>query len=397
MARSEVVSARRIHQRLTVAFDFPVEFTEDVFRPENDTLFRVVNRLGEERRHRAMVYLDANVATGLPERIRKYFDAYPAQLELVGAPRIVPGGEAAKTHLSTVEAMIAEMLEAHLDRHAFVIAIGGGAVLDAVGLAASLVHRGLRMVRLPTTVLAQNDAGVGVKTGMDFAGGKNAIGTFCPPFAVVNDSSFLKTLPDHEWIAGISEAFKVAIIRDRAFFERLLRQAAALRARDMAAMEDLIHRCAEAHLDHMRTSGDPFELGRARPLDFGHWSAHKLELMSNFRIAHGEAVGVGILLDSRYAVSRGLLSDSEFARIREGMERVGLPCWFDELDRRGPDGRREVLGGLRDFQEHLGGKLCITLPCGIGDRVEVEEIDERAMEDAIDALREARRPSWILD
>lgn len=388
MARSAVVSPRRTtHQRLTVAFDYPVEFTENVFRPENQTLHRVIDRPGEDQRHRAIVYLDGNLEAELPARIVQYFAAYADRMELVGVPRIVPGGEVAKTSLETVERMISEMLEAHLDRHAFVIAVGGGAVLDAVGLAASLVHRGLRMVRLPTTVLAQCDSGVGVKTGIDFAGGKNSIGTFAPPFAVVNDSGFLRTLPDREWISGISEAFKVAIIRDRDFFDRLEREAPALRARDMAAMEALIHRCAEAHLEHMRTSGDPFELGRARPLDFGHWSAHKLELMSDFRIAHGEAVATGILIDSRYAVSQGLLADNEYSRIHEAMGRVGLPCWFDELDRRAPDGALEVLRGLRDFQEHLGGKLCITLPRGIGDRVEVEEIDEQVMEDAIEALR----------
>ena len=205
-------------------------------------------------------------------------------MELVGEPRIVPGGEAIKNDFRFVEGSMRLLLEQRIDRHSFVIAIGGGAVLDAVGLAAALVHRGLRLVRVPTTVLAQNDAGVGVKNGVNFLGGKNAIGTFAPPFAVLNDFAFLITLPDRDWLNGVAEAFKVAIIRDRAFFASLCAQAERYPARDFEAMQQLVIRCAEMHLEHIRTNGDPFEYGRARPLDFGHWSAHKLEL--HLRLPH---------------------------------------------------------------------------------------------------------------
>lgn len=129
-----------------------------------------------------------------------------------------------------------------------------------VGFVTALVHRGLRLVRMPTTVLAQNDAGVGVKNGMNEHGVKNFLGTFAPPFAVVNDAAFLETLPDEHWRGGISEAFKVAIIKDRAFFEFLVRSAPRLRAREANAMEALVKRCAVLHLEHIASSGDPFEI-----------------------------------------------------------------------------------------------------------------------------------------
>ena len=277
-----------------------------------------------------------------------------------------------------------------MDGQSFVIIIGSGAVMDAVGLAAALVHRGLRQVRVPTTVLGQNDAGVGVKNGVNFMGGKNAIGTFAPPFAVLNDLDFLVTLPQRDWLCGVAEAWKVAIIRDREFFAWLVENAAKFPARDMAAMDHLVFRCAEEHLEHIRTNGDPFEYGRARPLDFGHWSAHKLELMSGFQISHGEAVAFGVLLDSSYAREKGWILPEEFAAIESGLRASGFPLWHDVALARDAAGHLEVFAGLRDFREHLGGELCVTFPQGIGARFEVHEIDLPLMERCLAGLKQGR-------
>jgi len=381
---------RTAQQRITVNWDFPVVFTHAVFAPANPVLADTLNRLGENRRHRAMIFIDGHVAGALPmlaAQATAYFSAHPDRLELIGAPQIVPGGEAVKNDFSLVDRFMRAMLEAHLDRQSFVIIVGGGAVMDAVGLAAALVHRGLRQVRVPTTVLGQNDAGVGVKNGVNFLGGKNALGTFAPPFAVLNDFDFLLTLPNRDWLCGVAEAFKVSIIRDRAFFDDLVASAEKYPARDFAAMQELVIRCAEIHLEHIRTNGDPFEYGRARPLDFGHWSAHKLELLSQFRISHGEAVASGVLLDSNYAALQSWITPDEAAAIRDGLRRSGFQLWFDELDRREPDGSRTIFGGLRDFQEHLGGELTVTFPRGLGARQEVHEIDLALMERALQELK----------
>jgi 3-dehydroquinate synthase len=323
----------------------------------------------------------------LAEQVRAYFATHAAKLELADAVQIVPGGEAVKNDFALVEGFMRRMLERHLDRQSFVIIIGGGAVMDAVGLAAALVHRGLRQVRVPTTVLGQNDAGVGVKNGVNFLGGKNAIGTFAPPHAVLNDFDFLRTLSQRDWLCGVAEAWKVSIIRDRAFFDWLCGHAERFPARDEAAMEALVRRCAEIHLEHIRTSGDPFEYGRARPLDFGHWAAHKLELMSDFRISHGEAVATGVLLDSLYARKQGWLSQEEIDRITRGLKASGFQLWFDELDQRDAAGRRIVLGGLEDFREHLGGELTVTFPRGIGSRQEVHAMQMTILEQAMLDLR----------
>jgi 3-dehydroquinate synthase len=378
-----------LHQHIDVSWEFPVVFTHYLFAPENGTFASTLDRLHEGRRHRAIVFVDQFVAQGNPAlaaEIIEYFRSRAASIELVGEPRVVPGGEAIKNDFKIVEGFMRLLLEERLDRHSYVICVGGGAVLDAVGLAAALVHRGLRLVRVPTTVLAQNDAGVGVKNGVNFLGGKNAIGTFAPPFAVLNDFMFLTTLPDRDWLNGVAEAFKVAIIRDRAFFESLCAQAERYPARDFEAMQQLVVRCAEMHLEHIRTNGDPFEYGRARPLDFGHWSAHKLELISGFRISHGEAVAAGVLLDSIYAQRKGWITADELAQIRSGLQRSGFQLWFPEFDLRTPEGERAIFGGLRDFQEHLGGELCVTYPRGIGARFEVHEIDLALMEAALQEL-----------
>jgi 3-dehydroquinate synthase len=291
-----------------------------------------------------------------------------------------------------VQNIMARIGNGHLCRHSVVVIAGGGSVLDMVGFAASLVHRGVRVVRVPTSVLSQCDGGVGVKNGMDEHGMKNFVGTFAPPFAVINDFAFLRTLPDRYWRGGIAEAFKVAIIKDAAFFGYLSRNAPALRRRSARHIEEAVRRAAILHLRHIASGGDPFEMGAARPLDFGHWSAHKLEMLSNYRLSHGEAVALGIALDTCYACARGLLTAAQRDRILRAMSAAGLPLWSDAMAASRADGGSALLAGLEDFREHLGGRLTVTLPRGIGARVEVHEMDASAILSCMDWLR-ARSPS----
>lgn len=381
------------HQSFAVSFDYPVVFTRNLFDPSNRAFVDAATRLQESRRHRAVVFIDSGVAghhPDLAQRIEKYFAARASELELAAPPYVVPGGEAVKKDLKRIEEIIRHFVELRLCRHSLVVAIGGGAVLDAIGFATALFHRGLRLVRVPTTVLAQNDVAVGVKNAMNFGEGKNLIGTFSPPFAVLNDFDFLRTLTDDVWIAGISEAFKVAIIQDAEFFRELCRDAKKLRARGEPAMERLIRRCAELHLEHIRTSGDPFEYGRARPLDFGHWSAHKLESMSGYRIDHGHAVAIGIALDSSCAAQKGWIAKKEFDAICKGLSDSGFALWDPLLERRTAAGKLEILEGLKSFQEHLGGELYITFPKGIGRRFEVQEVSAQLVEQSIGQLKTMR-------
>lgn len=386
-------AAPTYHQEISVSWNFPVHFTRHLFGPENDVLLKTVGRLQEKRKHRAVVYIDSRILERDPQlesHVLQYFEKHAEVLELATIVQSVPGGEACKNDLRYAESVMRQLLELRMDRQSYVIAIGGGAVLDAIGFATALVHRGLRLIRVPTTVLAQNDAGVGVKNAVNYLG-KNALGTFAPPFAVLNDFEFLRSLPDRDWLSGVAEAFKVAIIRDRAFFDELCESASRYPARDFEAMTSLVARCAALHLDHIRSNGDPFEYGTARPLDFGHWSAHKMELISNFAISHGEAVATGVLLDSIYAQLQGWITRKELDRIDKGLRESGFALWFEELDLRDASGSRQVFAGLRDFQEHLGGELCVTFPKGIGARFEINSIDLGVMESAFAELKRRAR------
>jgi len=261
-------------------------------------------------------------------------------------------------------------------------------VLDAAGFAAAMAHRGVRLIRLPTTVLAQDDSGVGVKNGINAFGKKNYLGTFAPPFAVVNDFSFLTTLSDRDWRSGVTEAVKAALIRDAAFFDVLEGHAEALLNRDPAVMRDVVRHSALLHLRHIATSGDAFEQGSSRPLDFGHWAAHKLELMTQHRLRHGEAVGIGIALDTTYSHLAGFLPEGDWRRIINLLVAVGAPIYAPELgDGVEPDHAHPLLQGLAEFQEHLGGRLTIMLLEGIGRPFDVNEVRTDLMLQSIAILK----------
>ena len=384
----------RLAQRLAVPFDYPVCFTHGLFHTDHPLLAKVLDRRQEHRVHRVLACVDAGVAAarpGLRAAIRAYFERHAARAALAGAIEIVPGGERAKRDVATARRIMGWIERRRLCRQSFVLAIGGGSVLDVVGFAASLVHRGLRVVRVPTTVEAQDDVGVGVKTGIDAFGAKNFLGTFAPPFAVLNDFEFLDTLPKRDWIAGIAEAFKVALIKDAAFFDYLCARAARLARRDRPAMETLIRRCARLHLEHIRREGDPFEMGSARPLDFGHWSAHELEVISGYAIKHGEAVAIGLALDSFYAMRHGMITRRVLGRLLRGLKACGLPIWDARLEARAKDGRPAILAGLERFREHLGGRLTITLPVAIGRKTEVHEMDGAIVAEGIRFLKSAAK------
>jgi 3-dehydroquinate synthase len=320
--------------------------------------------------------------------IEAYVAGHAARLDLAAAPELVPGGEQAKNAAGIVERLQRRLLELGIDRHSFVVAIGGGAMLDVVGFVAATTHRGIRLVRVPTTVLAQNDSGVGVKNGYNAFGVKNFVGTFAPPFAVLNDLSFIATLDPRDKIAGMAEAVKVALIRDGAFFAWLEAHAADLVAFAPAALGYMIRRCAELHMRHIATGGDPFEMGSARPLDYGHWAAHKLETLTGHALRHGEAVAIGIALDARYAVLAGMLPAGDEERIWRLLSRLGFRLWHEAFELHAGNGALAVLDGLREFREHLGGELTVTLLTRIGRGIEVHEMSEVLIRQAIAWLKE---------
>ncbi len=379
-----------IEQCVPVSFRYDVRFTKGIFQVGNPLLAQTIVSESKETT-RAIAVVDSGLIEHHPHlltQLTDYINFYGEVLTLATEPIVVPGGEAAKNDAQLVTDIHQAINQVGLCRHSYVLAIGGGAVLDMVGYAAATAHRGVRLIRIPTTVLAQNDSGVGVKNGINAFGKKNFLGSFAPPYAVLNDFDFLTTLSDRDWRSGIAEAIKVALVKDADFFEFILFNAKKLAQRDMEVMQQLIYRCAQLHLEHIATSGDAFELGSSRPLDFGHWAAHKLEQLTDFRLRHGEAVGIGIALDSTYSYLIGLLSRTEWQHIINTLLAVDLSVSVPELAEQlnSPPASRCLLAGLTEFREHLGGELTLMLLQGIGQGLEVHEVDVSIYWEAIKEL-----------
>jgi 3-dehydroquinate synthase len=375
-----------IERTISVSFAHRIYFTRSIFSPHNPLLLQLLSPSSRANHAKALIVIDQGVAQTFPKLINEInacfaLESCPARL--VRSPLLVTGGEAAKNSRDLVDELHLLIEQHGICRHSYLLAIGGGALLDAAGFAAATAHRGVRHIRLPTTTLSQADGGVGVKNGINAFGKKNFIGTFTPPYAVINDGDFITPLPAHEKRAGLIEAIKVALIRDAGFFDEIERSANQLARFDSDAMERTIRRCAELHVQHIAESGDPFEFGSARPLDFGHWSAHKLEQLSNFALSHGAAVALGIALDTLYSAKKGLLSSASAERVLTLIQKLGFAIYDPLMSQASPGDQGPLLEGLEEFREHLGGELTITLLSGIGHGLEVHEIDSTLMRECI--------------
>jgi 3-dehydroquinate synthase len=385
-----ILSLQPIQQRVQVSFEYPVHFTTGLFHLRNSLLARIIAG-NEIRPKKVIIVIDAGFLQchkGLISQINIYAKRYASIMTLMAKPLLVPGGEAAKNDTSLINQVHTLINDVGLCRHSYILAIGGGAVLDMVGYAAATAHRGIRLIRIPTTVLAQNDSGVGVKNSVNAFGKKNFYGTFAPPYAVLNDFSFLTTLGDGDWRSGVAEAVKVALIKDANFFKYIATRAHELANRDMGAMQSVIYQCAQLHLNHIATSGDAFEMGSSRPLDFGHWAAHKLEQLTFYNLRHGEAVAIGIALDSTYSYLIGMLTRKDWQQIINTLKLLGFTLYVPELGEElfNFQDPRCIFRGLEEFREHLGGKLTITLLESIGRGVEVHEVNLSLYREAVKVL-----------
>jgi 3-dehydroquinate synthase len=329
------------------------------------------------------LWADAEVArssprvTGIAKRLAK-----SEQVELVGSTRLIPGGELVKNTPEIIESLLSEINDAMLDRRSYIVAIGGGAMLDAVGYAAAIAHRGIRLVRVPTTTLAQADSGVGVKNAVNHFGKKNWVGTFAVPWAVINDAGFLTTLPQRDFACGFSEAVKVSLLKDASEFDFLCKNAAAIARRQMTIACRAIEASCQMHLQHITRGGDPFEALEARPLDFGHWSAHRLESLTEYSVRHGEAVAIGLALDCIYSSLVHGFPESDCRRVCKCLVDLGLSLWDETLE-----DFDQVLMGLEEFRQHLGGRLTVTMLRGVAQPIDVHTIDDAAMREACRRLR----------
>lgn len=384
------MSNKSLANALDVSFSVPfvhrIRFTNDLFGSEQQVLADVLEP-SEDRAPRVQFWLDERVNRthpGMVESILTFCHAHADQLTRIGNVQIVPGGEAVKNDVHILERILKVFHVSDLDRRSYVVVIGGGAVLDAVGFAAAIAHRGIRLVRLPTTTLAQADSGIGVKNAVNLFRKKNWIGTFAVPWAVINDAAMLQTLSDRDFICGFAECLKVALLKDATMFDQLCRSAERIARREMAPALDMIRRSAHWHLRHITLGGDPFESREARPLDFGHWSAHRLESVSEYRLRHGEAVAIGLAIDCVYSSLVHGFDRRHAARVLTCLKALGFTLKCDALD-----DIPSLFAGLEEFRQHLGGRLTLTMVRDVGRPIDVHAVDRRAMQTAIQRVAAA--------
>lgn len=381
-AMSDLFGQAADSTRYDIDFSVPqvhrLRFTRDCFGEDFPSLVELLPP-SSHGLARVQVWIDQGLVDWmptLPELVATRLDSSPG-VELVGQVSTLPGGEAVKNDVTYVEQLLTAFNRHELDRRSYVLAIGGGAVLDTVGYAASIAHRGIRLIRIPTTTLAQADSGVGVKNAVNWFGKKNWKGTFATPWGVINDERLLDGLGDRDFCCGFSEAVKVALLKDRDFFDFLSASAESIANRTQPQTRQAVRQSVLLHLWHITRGGDPFESREARPLDFGHWSAHKLEAITNYSVRHGEAVAIGVAVDVAYSHLRHGLSAEIVERTLSTLQGLRQPIWHAALC------EDVIFDGLEEFRQHLGGELTITLIEDVGRPLDVHTIDRTAMQEAI--------------
>ena len=297
-----------------------------VVRGGLDGLGRAVSaRLGTRR---VALVTDGNVARHHGESARSALEAAGHRVSV----RVLPPGERTK-RVPVLEGVLRWMLAERMDRDVAVIALGGGVVGDLAGLAAALYMRGVDLVQAPTTLLAQVDSSVGGKTAVNLPGAKNAVGVFHQPRLVVAALSTLRTLPARDYRAGLGEVVKHGFIARPAIVERILADAPGVLARRQAVLEGLVADCCEVKRDVVER--DEREAGPRRILNFGHTFGHAIEVLTDYRVRHGEAVALGMIAACRVSEALGLCPGTVREALTDVLGRIGLdtditPYWRPE-------------------------------------------------------------------
>jgi 3-dehydroquinate synthase len=289
----------------------------------------------------------------------------------------VQPGEEHKT-VETAAQLYDKILRAGIDRRTPVLALGGGVIGDTAGFVAATVLRGVPFVQVPTTLLAMVDASVGGKTGVNHAVGKNLIGAFHQPIAVLADPETLRTLPPRELRGGLAECIKHDLIRDADGFVRLERDIGRAAALDMGYLTDLIaHNVA---IKARVVEADPFEQGERAHLNFGHTFGHAIENVSRYEYSHGESVALGMAAAAQLAVDLGMLDDASRRRIVALIEKAGLPARGLRLD------VDEVVDAMAFDKKVKSGRLRFVLPDRIGHVVIRDDVSPEAVRQAVQSI-----------
>lgn len=307
-------------------------------------------------------------------------DILTQSLKTAGMDAIVatiPAGEQHKT-IDQILPVYDTLLRARIDRGTPVIALGGGVIGDMAGFIAGTVLRGVPFIQMPTSLLAMVDASVGGKTGINHAVGKNLIGVFHQPQAVLIDPQVLRTLPPRELRGGLAECIKHDIIRDAAGFDDLEKNIARTQAGDLPYLAKLVaHNVA---IKAKVVAADPFERGERAHLNLGHTFGHAIETVSQYEYAHGEAVALGTIAAANLAVTLNLLTESDAARIKNVFNQAGLPTGGMKLD------PGKIVDAMAYDKKVKSGKIRLVLPNGIGQATIRDDATREQMLAAVQSL-----------
>lgn len=320
---------------------------------------------------RYAVISDSYVASILGERLTTSLIKAGIAAELMTFPR----GEASK-NLATVADLAGMLARSGFDRRDGLIALGGGVTGDITGFLAASYMRGIAFVQVPTTLLAQVDSSVGGKTGVDIPEGKNLVGTFYQPRCVYIDSRALLSLPRPELLNGVAEVIKYGVIYDRDFFEFLVEKREDILSLKLSVLEEVIYKCCD--IKARVVEADEKESDLRRILNFGHTIGHAIEAASDYTVAHGSAVAVGMVAASRLAVFKSLFDKADAARVRELIHAFGLPADIpDEID------RQRIKRYLKTDKKAVSGRPFFVLPTAIGTVTITDEVAEELIDRVI--------------
>jgi 3-dehydroquinate synthase len=290
-------------------------------------------------------------------------------------PVLVPDGERFK-HLATVARIYDALVRLNADRASTMVTFGGGVIGDMAGFAAATYLRGIPLVHVPTTLLAQVDSAIGGKVGVNHPLGKNLIGAFYQPHAVVIDPKVLGTLPRREFRAGLYEVIKYGMTSSAALFDRVARQQKAIFARLPEALTPIIAESCRIKAEIV--AADEREAGRRRILNFGHTAGHAIEAVTKYRrFRHGEAIGYGMLVAAAVATNRGALAAHDSKALSDLIANLGpLPPIVDI-----PPGR--ILEAIHRDKKVVAGRLHFVLPTGVGATTIAEDVTEKELRAAL--------------
>lgn len=324
------------------------------------------------RAHRVAVIADATVAELHREPLKEALPASAHWIEF-------PPGEGNKS-LSVLNHLLDGLAEAQLDRHDVVVTFGGGLAGDMGGFAAAIWMRGVRFVQVPTTIEAAVDAAVGGKTAVNHAVGKNMVGAFHQPSAVVMDTDFLETLPQRDLIAGYAESIKHACIRDPEFFEWHVANVDAMVARDPGITAEAIQRNVAIKADVV--AQDEKEHGLRAILNHGHTVGHAIELRAEYGLRHGECVALGMLVENEIAVRRGLLDAGLANRVRELVAAIGLPTVLPAAIP-----AEQILSAAERDKKNRGGKTVYLVITGFGETSRIDDVRDEEVVAALETIQ----------